>query len=205
MPELTPYLRLFAIDLVLVNVARAYREVLTGTGRFREVALMSAVRWTARLVFLAALVSMTLLVTFAVIGSLGATLAELATARHFQHIPLRGRGGVTARAMWSVAAPLFIYGAASQLFTKVDSFALSALGGTTAEGQATTRRRRIWQSRQACSLSRSRRCSSQRSAASDETASTRRPGSSAVRRCARPSRCFPSPRSWAAHRTRLCE
>ena len=133
MPELTPYLRLFAIDLVLVNVARAYREVLTGTGRFREVALMSAVRWTARLVLLAALVSMTRSITFAVIGSLGATLAELATARHFQHIPLRGRDGVTARAMWSVAAPLFVYGAASQLSIKVDLFALSALGGTTAD------------------------------------------------------------------------
>jgi O-antigen/teichoic acid export membrane protein len=132
-PELTPYLRLFAFDLVLANLARAYREVLTGTGRFRELALVSAMRWMSRLVLVAALVIMTGSVMFAVIGSLGATLAELAIARYFQHIPLRGRGAVTARAMWKVAAPLFVYGAASQLSSRVDLFALSALGGTTAE------------------------------------------------------------------------
>jgi O-antigen/teichoic acid export membrane protein len=81
-----------------------------------------------------ALVSLTRSVMAAVLGSVGATLAELAKARHFQRISLRGRRGVTMREMSSVAAPLFVYGAATQLYTKVDLFALSALGGTT--GQA---------------------------------------------------------------------
>ena len=55
-PELAPYLRVFAIDLLLFNLARAYRDVLTGRGRFREVAGVSLARWLTRLVRIVALV-----------------------------------------------------------------------------------------------------------------------------------------------------
>jgi O-antigen/teichoic acid export membrane protein len=129
-PELSPYLRVFAIDLFLFNVARSYRDTLTGTGRFRELAVVAAVRWIARMVLIVTLVSVTGSVMAAVIGSVGATFVEVVTARRYQHVPLRERGGVTVRQMWGLAAPLLVYGVAMQLYVKVDLFALSALGGT---------------------------------------------------------------------------
>jgi O-antigen/teichoic acid export membrane protein len=128
--ELTPYLRVFAFDLLLFNLARAYREVLTGRGRFREVAVVSMVRWTARMVLIVVLVQATRSVMAAVAGSVGATLIELLVARRFQPLSLREPGGIRPAELWSVAAPLMLYGTAMQLFGKIDLLALSALGGT---------------------------------------------------------------------------
>ncbi|MEO6525182.1 MAG: oligosaccharide flippase family protein [Gemmatimonadaceae bacterium] len=132
-PELTPYLRVFAVDLLFFNLARAYREVLTGRGRFREVALVSSARWLARMALIVVLVEATGSVMGAVAGSVGATLVELLVALRLQPLSLRGRGGVRLAEMWSLAAPLMVYGAAMQLFSKVDLFALSALGGSASE------------------------------------------------------------------------
>ena len=132
-PELTPYLRVFALDLLLFNIARAYREVLTGRGRFREVALMSSARWLARMALIVVIVEATGSVMGAVAGSVGATVVELLVALRLQPLSLRGRGGVRLAQMWSLAAPLMVYGAAMQLFSKVDLFALSALGGSASE------------------------------------------------------------------------
>jgi len=126
-PPIAPYLAVFAIDLLLFNLARAYRDVLTGRGRFREVAAMSAARWTSRLVFIVALVRLTGSVMGAVVGSVGATVVELLVARWRQPIALRGRSTVTRAMLWSVAAPLMIYGVSQQLYSRVDLFALSAL------------------------------------------------------------------------------
>ena len=132
-PELAPYLRVFAIDLLLFNLARAYRDVLTGRGRFREVAAVSLARWMARLALIVALVLLTGSIMGAVIGSVGATAVELLTARAFERVPLRGRSPVAWSRMWQVAAPLVVYGAALQLFSKIDLFALSALKGASAD------------------------------------------------------------------------
>ena len=132
-PELAPYLRVFAIDLLLFNVARAYRDVLTGRGRFREVAAVSLARWTTRLVLIVALVLLTGSIMGAVIGSVGATAVELLVARAFGRIPVRGRSPIPWSRMWQVAAPLVVYGAALQLFSKIDLFALSALQGASAD------------------------------------------------------------------------
>jgi O-antigen/teichoic acid export membrane protein len=131
--ELAPYLRVFAIDLLLFNVARAYRDVLTGRGRFRAVAAVSAVRWLARLALIVALVRITGSIMGAVIGSVGATAVELFVAERLGHVPLRGRSTLAWSRMWQVAAPLVVYGAAMQLFSKIDLFVLSALRGASAD------------------------------------------------------------------------
>ena len=131
--ELAPYLRVFAIDLLLFNVARAYRDVLTGRGRFRAVAAVSAVRWLARLTLIVALVRVTGSIMGAVLGSVGATAFELLVAERLGHVPLRGRSTIAWSRMWQVAAPLVVYGAAMQLFSKIDLFVLSALRGASAD------------------------------------------------------------------------
>lgn len=127
-PDLAPYLAVFAVDLLLFNLARAHRDVLTGRGRFRDVAAVSAARWTARLVLIVALVRLTGSVMGAVVGSVGATLVELLVARWREPIAFRGPSAVTRAMLWSVAAPLMLYGVALQLYTRIDLFALSALG-----------------------------------------------------------------------------
>ncbi|HEX7977919.1 MAG TPA: oligosaccharide flippase family protein [Gemmatimonadaceae bacterium] len=124
---LAPYLAVFAIDLLLFNLARAHRDVLTGRGRFREVAAVSAARWTSRLVFIVVLVRLTGSVMGAVVGSVGATLVELLVARWREPIPFRGHSTVTRSMLWSVAAPLMLYGVSQQLYSRIDLFALSAL------------------------------------------------------------------------------
>jgi O-antigen/teichoic acid export membrane protein len=48
-------------------------------------------------------------------------------------IPLRGHSAVSRSMLWSVAAPLMLYGVAMQLYSKIDLFALSALGHSSAE------------------------------------------------------------------------
>jgi len=126
-PALAPYLAVFAVDLLLFNLARAHRDVLTGRGRFREVAAVSAARWTSRLVFIVALVYATGSVMGAVVGSVGATLVELIVARWREPIAFRGPSTVTRSMLWSVAAPLMIYGVSLQLYSRIDLFALSAL------------------------------------------------------------------------------
>jgi O-antigen/teichoic acid export membrane protein len=91
------------------------------------VAALSAARWTARLVFIVVLVRLTGSVMGAVVGSVCATVVELLVARWRQRIPLRGHSTVTRSMLWSVAAPLMIYGVSQQLFGRIDLFALSAL------------------------------------------------------------------------------
>lgn len=130
---LAPYLRVFAVDLLLFNVARAYRDVLTGRGRFRAVAAVSAARWLARLALIVALVRITGSIMGAVLGSVGATAVELLVAERLGHVPVRGRSPLAWSRMWQVAAPLVVYGAAMQLFSKIDLFVLSALRGASAD------------------------------------------------------------------------
>jgi O-antigen/teichoic acid export membrane protein len=131
-PALAPYLRVFAFDLLLLNVARTYRDVLTGTGQFRAVALQSAVRWSARMILLVTLVWFTHSTMAAVGGSVGATLMELLIGSRLQPLALRGPSGITLSQLWQTAGPLLIFSAAMQLQLKVDLFALAALGGSTA-------------------------------------------------------------------------
>jgi len=130
-PELAPYLRVFAVDLLLFNLARAYRDVLTGRGRFRAVAAVSVARWLTRLALIVALVRITGSIMGAVLGSVGATAVELLVAQRLGAVPLRGRSAIGWSRMWQVAAPLMVYGAAMQLFSKIDLFVLSALRGTS--------------------------------------------------------------------------
>jgi len=54
-------------------------------------------------------------------------------ARWRMPISLRGHSTVSRSMLWSVAAPLMLYGAALQLYSKIDLFALSALSHSPAD------------------------------------------------------------------------
>src|SRR5262245_30301322 len=75
-PKLGFYLRLFACDIVLFNLAQAQRSILIGIGRFRERALVSAGRSIGRVLLIVTLVGCGFSVPGAILGFMGASLTE---------------------------------------------------------------------------------------------------------------------------------
>jgi O-antigen/teichoic acid export membrane protein len=82
-PTLAGYLRLFAIDIPIFSLAQAHRTILVGTGDFRGRAIVTAVRWIARLLFIVVLVQGGLSISGAIFGSIGASVIELIFCRFY--------------------------------------------------------------------------------------------------------------------------
>jgi O-antigen/teichoic acid export membrane protein len=129
-PALIGYLRLFAIDIPIFSLAHAHRDILIGMGGFRERALMSAGRWSARLLLIVALVGLGFSVTGAIVASIGASLVEVGIARCFIRPSLLAPTHVPSLSLLGHAAPLFLYAISMMLFDKLDLFALKTLGGS---------------------------------------------------------------------------
>ena len=132
--DLAPWLRLFAAEIPLLSLAALHRNLLIGLGGFRQRALASAGRWTARLLLIVLLVGLGLGVPGAILGSIGASLVDLAIGRFYVRPSLRGRPALSARQLWGYSAPLFLFALSMSLYEKLDLFALKALGATA--GQA---------------------------------------------------------------------
>lgn len=130
--RMTPWLRVFALDVLLFNVARAYREVLTARGQYHEIAVMTAVRWIARMVFIVLLVLTVGGLAGAVIGSVMATVAELIAAHRYHRFAPHSRVETRVR-IWRSIGPLVLFGAATQLQARLDLFVLAAFDVTRLE------------------------------------------------------------------------
>jgi PST family polysaccharide transporter len=123
--DMAQYLRFFAIELLLFNISRAYREVLTARGRYYEIATMSAVRLVARMLLIVTFVLSVGGIEAAIAGSLLATILELLVARRFHKFGPSGPPDSRVR-IWKTIGPLVLFGAATQLHTRLDLFVLSA-------------------------------------------------------------------------------
>jgi O-antigen/teichoic acid export membrane protein len=123
--DMAQYLRFFAIELLLFNISRAYREVLTARGRYHEIAIMSAVRLLARMVLIVTLILTVGGIEAAIAGSLLATILELLVARRYHKFGPARRPESRVR-IWKTIGPLVLFGAATQLHTRLDLFVLSA-------------------------------------------------------------------------------
>ncbi|MGH7752987.1 MAG: lipopolysaccharide biosynthesis protein [Gemmatimonadales bacterium] len=132
-PALAGYLRLFAIEIPLFSAAQAQRSILIGRGDFRPRAVASAGRWIARMVMIIFLVDAGLAVPGAILGSIGATLVELAIGRYYVRIPLRGPAAFPREQLWTYGLPLFVFAVAARLYDRLDLLLLKALGGTAAQ------------------------------------------------------------------------
>lgn len=132
-PRLATYLRLFAFDIPLFSLARAHQNVLIGIGGFNQRALVSAGRWIARLILIVSLVAGGLAVPGAILGSIGASLAEFAIGRFYVRPPLFGRFTFPAREFLSYAGFLFLSGLSLALYNKLDLFMFKMLGGTAVQ------------------------------------------------------------------------
>lgn len=134
-PTIALPLLLLAADIPLFSLAQAHRSLLVGRGEFTGRATVTAGRSLFRLLFIALMVLCGFGVTGAVLGSIGASVAELAVARFFIRPSVLGGDGagtttVPARRLWEAAGPLLIYAVCLRLFDKLDLFVLKALGGT---------------------------------------------------------------------------
>ena len=87
-PALTSLLQLFSLDLPLFGLSHAHQQVLVALGRFRARALVSAVRWTVRLVLIVAAVEAGWSTPGVILAIVGTSVAEVAVARRFVQPPL---------------------------------------------------------------------------------------------------------------------
>ena len=129
-PALATYVQLFALDVPLFALAHGHRNILIGLGAFNRRALASAARWTARLLLVVVLVGLGLSIEGAILGSIGASLVELAVYRFFVRPSLFRGPTAPVRPLWGYALPLFLFALSARLFDHVDLFAIKALGGT---------------------------------------------------------------------------
>ena len=130
-PTFAPYLRLFALDIPIFCLAYAHRQLLVGRGLFRVRAIASAGRWTARLAIIAVLVEYAdWSIQGAILGSLGASVVELAIGRWFIRPPLLQKSSFPPQKLFGYALPLFLFATSLRLFDKLDLFMLKILGGT---------------------------------------------------------------------------
>jgi O-antigen/teichoic acid export membrane protein len=132
-PALAGYLRLFAIDIPIFSLAQAHRSILVGIGDFRERAMVTVARWTTRLALIVILVQSGLSIRGAIIGSIGASIIELAVCRFYVQPAIFARSIVSSRQLWDYALPLFFYGASMRLLDKLDLFMLQGLRGNVPE------------------------------------------------------------------------
>ena len=132
-PKLKIYLQIFSLEPLFFILARAHRFILIGTGNFRKQSIPSAVRWLARAVLIILLVESGLSIPGAILGSVAAAILELAIYRFYVRPPLFFPSSFPAKQLWNYATPLFLSALSMQLFSKIDLFSLTALGGTATE------------------------------------------------------------------------
>jgi O-antigen/teichoic acid export membrane protein len=131
-PELTFPLQLLAFDIPIFCFAQAHRSILIGIGGFRQRAWLSVTRLVAKFVLIIGLVACGLSLTGAVLGSLGASFAELCVSRFFIRPSLFAARAFPLRKLWVYAGPLSLTALSFSLYGKMDVLLLKSLGVTTA-------------------------------------------------------------------------
>ncbi|MDT3776281.1 oligosaccharide flippase family protein [Nitrospira sp. MA-1] len=129
-PLLAPYLALFALHIPISSLTQAHQSILVGIGNFRQKAVTNACRWIARLLLILVLVEMGLSVPGAIIGSLGASLVELAVSRRYVRPPLFGKVAILTRPFYDFGILLCVSSILFLIFSSMGLVMLKILGGT---------------------------------------------------------------------------
>lgn len=130
-PKLAGYLALFSVDLPILSLAQCHQNILVGRGRYAERAMVGAGRWIARLVLIILLVELGLSINGAILGSVGASLVELAIARYYIRPSWSARTMVPL-SLWDYAVPIFLATLILR-FLGLDLFMLKMLGVSVAQ------------------------------------------------------------------------
>jgi O-antigen/teichoic acid export membrane protein len=131
-PPLVTPLRFFALDIPIFFLAAVHRNILVAVGKFRERALGSCGRWVGRLIAIVLLVWGGLSINGAVLGSVFASVAELAICRLFIRPQLFNITGLPMRRLWETALPLFLFATSLKIYERLDVMSLKALGASAA-------------------------------------------------------------------------
>ncbi|MDE3051776.1 MAG: oligosaccharide flippase family protein, partial [Nitrospirota bacterium] len=132
-PDLALYLRVCAVDIPLLCVGQAYRNVLIGMGNYQGGAVARGGRWLTRLFLVVVLVEAGLSITGALLGVIGSSVAELLLSRWYL-----GSGMFIKQARMPIpiqryGALLFLSSLCLIFFNGMDLFMLKILGGTAAQ------------------------------------------------------------------------
>ncbi len=129
-PDLAFYLRVCALDIPLLCVAQAYRNVLIGKGCYGAGAVARAGRWLVRLGLVVALVQAGFSITGALFGVIGSSLAELLLSRWYLGAGMFVRQDSVSLPIQRYGAVLFLSSVCLIVFNGMDLFMLKILGGT---------------------------------------------------------------------------
>ena len=127
-PALTSLLQLLSLDLPLFGLSHAHQQVLVALGRFRARALLSAARWTVRLVLIVAAVEAGWSTHGVVLAIVGTSVAEVALARRFVKPPIFRRSHVPVRMLFEYVVPLLLTALSLRLFERLDVMMLKLFG-----------------------------------------------------------------------------
>lgn len=132
-PELTVYLKLYALEIFLYTVSSGFRSILVSTGAYHRRAAINAVKWTCRVLLTILFVSRGWAVAGAVLGSVGAVFCEVVI--YLFVVRIRWTRGVafTASQFFQYSASLAAFALAMRLFDKLDLFLLKGFGLSATE------------------------------------------------------------------------
>lgn len=132
-PVLASYLCLYSLHIPLTGLAHGYQNILVGIGHYRQKAVSSAGHWLARLVLILVLVEMGLSVEGAILGSIGASLVEIAISRRYVGLPFFGHAMFPSLKFWNVGFILFLSGMSLNSYGSLGLVMLKTFGGTAQE------------------------------------------------------------------------
>jgi len=132
-PDLAFYLRVCALDIPLLCVGQAYRNVLIGTGNYRAGAAARAGRWLVRMGLVVGLVEVGFSITGALLGVIGSSLAELLLSRWYLGEGMFAKQSPVPLPMQRYGALLFLSSICLIFFNGMDLFMLKILGGTATQ------------------------------------------------------------------------
>jgi len=132
-PDLSFYLRVCAVDIPLLCVGLAYRNVLLGTGKYQAGAVTRAGRWLARMCLVVVLVEAGLSITGALLGVIGSSGVELLISRWYLGSGMFSKQPEVSIPIQRYGALLFVSSLCLICYNGMDLFMLKILGGTATQ------------------------------------------------------------------------
>ncbi len=132
-PDLALYLRVCAVDIPILCLGQAYRNVLIGTGNYQAGAVARAGRWLARMCLVVVLVEAGLSITGALLGVIGASVVELWLSRWYLGSGMFIKPPRMPIPIQRYGALLFLSSLCLIFYNGMDLFMLKILGGTATQ------------------------------------------------------------------------
>lgn len=132
-PELAGYLCVGAVDIPILCLGQAYRNILIGTGNYQAGAIARAGRWLIRMCLVLALVQAGFSITGVLFGVVGSSLAELLLSRWYLGAGMFVKQAPVPLPIQRYGALLFLSSICLIFFNGMDLFMLKILGGTAAQ------------------------------------------------------------------------